>query len=196
MEIDKGSFLEVSSGASGALRVVSILNLADIVRRLSLSQMFESGIPFDSVKGEIYLHGGTIEVARMDVTGGSSFQFSGVSDVKSQSLDGELVATLPVANNLPWVAALTAGLPIAAGVFVVSKVFKKQMNRLSSAVYSIGGFWDDPEVKFDHIFDDTSQGGSDVLVPGGQKSEAAPPFPDEAAGSVPDPREPTQPALP
>ena len=102
----------------------------------------------------------------MNVEGGSSFQFSGVSDVAAQSLDGELIATLPVANNLPWVAALAASLPIAAGVFVVSKVFNKQMNRLSSAVYRIGGSWDEPEVKFDHIFDgSTAKEKATVVMP-------------------------------
>jgi len=98
------------------------------------------------------------------VQGGSSFQFSGVSDVAAQSLDGELIATLPVANNLPWVAALAASLPIAAGVFVVSKVFSKQMNRLSSAVYRIGGSWDEPEVKFDHIFDGSTEKEKATMV--------------------------------
>ena len=157
VKIGRGSFLEAPSGATGALRVVSILNLADIVRRLSLTHMFESGIPFDSVDGEVFLHNGVIEVARMDVQGGSSFQFSGLSDVTTERLDGELVATLPVANNLVWVAALAASLPVAAGVFLVSKVFNKQMNRLTSAVYSIGGTWNDPQVQFDHIFDASSQ---------------------------------------
>ena len=63
------------------------------------------------------------------------------------------MATLPVVNNLPWVAALTAGLPIAAGVFVVSKLFEKQVSQLASAVYSIGGSWDDPQIRLDRIFD-------------------------------------------
>lgn len=153
----EGSFLEAPSGAAGALRVVNILNLADIVGRLSLSHMFDSGIPFDSVDGEIYLHEGTLEVARMDIDGPSSFQFSGLSDVTEQTLSGEIVATLPVANNLPWVAALAASLPIAAGVFVVSKVFDKQMNRLSSAVYSVEGTWNEPQVEFDRIFDDKAR---------------------------------------
>ena len=151
--IKDGRFLEAPSGASGALKVVNILNLADIVQRLSLSHMFETGIPFDSVDGEIFLHAGTIEVAGMDVKGPSSFFFSGVADVEQRSLDGELVATLPVADNLPWVAALAAGLPVAAGVYVVSKLLQKQVNQLSSAVYSISGNWDDPQVEFAHIFD-------------------------------------------
>ena len=97
----------------------------------------------------------------MAVQGGaSSFQFSGVSEVASQSLDGELVVTLPVANNLPWVAALTAGLPVAAGVFVLSKLFESQVNRLTSLVYTTTGSWDEPVVKFDRVFDDSAPGGA------------------------------------
>jgi uncharacterized protein YhdP len=157
VDIGSGSFLEATAGATGALRVVSILNLADIVQRLSLSQMFESGIPFDSVQGEVDVADGMLRIARMDVQGGSSFQFSGVSDLQAKSLEGELVAILPVVNNLPWIAALAASLPVAAGVYVVSQVFNKQVNRLSSAVYTIGGTWNDPEVSFDRIFNNTPE---------------------------------------
>ena len=79
VDIDEGRFLDTPSGASGTLRVVNILNLAEIVRRLSLSHMYESGIPFDQVDGEVFFHAGTIEVPRLDVQGGStSFQFNGV----------------------------------------------------------------------------------------------------------------------
>lgn len=165
VDLGSGSFPEAPGGAAGALRVVSILNLADIVRRLSMSHMFESGIPFESVRGDLLLANGILEVPALEVTGSSSFQFSAVSDIEQQSIEGELVATLPVARNLPWIAALAANLPVAAGVYVASKVFDKQFNRLSSAVYRIDGTWDEPEVKFDRIFDDASQvaeeGGAD-----------------------------------
>ncbi len=157
VDIGEGNFPDVPVGAAGTLRVVSILNLAEIVRRLSLSQMFEEGIAFNKVDGEASLADGSITVASMDVQGSASgFQFSGTSRVESRALDGELVVTLPVANNLPWVAALTAGLPVAAGVFLLSKVFESQVNRLTSVVYSVGGTWDDPVVKFDRVFDDTA----------------------------------------
>ena len=46
---------------------------------------------------------------------------------------------------------------VAAGVFVVSQVFDQQMSRLSSAVYTITGTWQDPEVNFDRIFDHSAQ---------------------------------------
>ncbi len=154
LDIEEGRFLDAPATTSGTLRVVSIFNLAEIVQRLSLSHMFESGIPFDSMDGELYFHAGTVEVPELAVQGASSsFAFNAVSQLDSRELQGELVATLPVANNLPWVAALAGGLPVAAGVFVVSKVFEKQVNRFSSAIYSIGGTWDDPEVKFSRIFD-------------------------------------------
>ena len=155
--VGEGRFLNAPEGASGALRVLNILNLAEIIGRLSLTHMFKSGIPFHGVEGEVFLQDGSIDVANIDVEGSSGgFQFSGVADVLSESLDGNLVITLPVANNLPWIVALTAGLPVAAGVFVVSKVFEKQVNRLTSGVYRVSGSWDDPQVKFERIFDDSS----------------------------------------
>lgn len=186
VDIGKGHFPEAPGGASGALRVVSILNLAEIVQRLSLSHMFESGIPFDEVEGELLLHGGSIEVARMDVDGGaSSFRFSGVSDVKSRTLDGELVVILPVADNLPWVAALTAGLPVAAGVFLLSKVFETPLNRLTSAVYTTTGTWDDPRVEFDRVFDDASSAGTGAAVANGATPVAESPAPLPAQAESP-----------
>ncbi|MEM8562680.1 MAG: DUF3971 domain-containing protein, partial [Pseudomonadota bacterium] len=157
VDIGAGNFPEVSGGASGALRVVSILNLTEIVQRLSLTHMFDSGVPFDTVNGEMFLQNGRVEVPKINIEGGgSSFQFTGASDIASRTLSGELVVTLPVASNLPWVAALTAGLPVAAGVYVLSKVFESQVNRLSSAVYAASGTWDDPKISFDRVFDDTA----------------------------------------
>lgn len=154
----RGRFLETPAGATGALRVVGILNLADLVQRLNITQMFESGIPFHKVQGSTSLSEGTISVPSLAVQGASSsFEFSGVSDIATKQLEGELVATLPVASNLPWVAALAGGLPVAAGVFVVSKVFEKQMKKLSSGVYSVSGDWDDPQIDFSRIFDDSSR---------------------------------------
>ncbi len=195
-----GRFLE--TGSAGALKVVEILNLAGVVERLSLSHVFETGIAFDQMTGEAFFYPGSIELADLTVRGSSSaFAMSGVSDIASRSLDGELVATLPVANNLPWVAALAGGLPVAAGVFVVSKVFEKQVNRLSSGVYRIEGTWNAPEVTFDRIFDDemrTAEGREPVLpIPDDPNSPVVLLLPDDPAllaapqaAPLPDPNQP------
>ena len=163
----EGHFPEAPEGASGTLRVINILNIGEIVQRLSLNERFDSGIPFNELEGEIYLHAGTIEVVKMDIRGpASGFQFSGISDIETRSLNGELVVTVPVAPNLPWVAALTAGLPVAAGVYVLSKVFETPLNRLTSAVYSTTGTWDDPKVEFNRVFDNTASNGTGTPLEG------------------------------
>ncbi|MFK7829143.1 MAG: YhdP family protein [Congregibacter sp.] len=139
----------------GALAMVSFLNLAEVLRGLSLAYMFDAGIPFITADAQVFLHRGMLEIAALHIDGAASrFAFNGLSDLARGSIDGELLVTLPVANNLPWVAALAAGLPVAAGVFVVSKVFQKQVNRMSSAVYGVSGDIQAPEVEFRRLFDD------------------------------------------
>ncbi|EED33892.1 conserved hypothetical protein [gamma proteobacterium NOR5-3] len=139
----------------GALSMISFLNFAEILRGLSLSHMFESGIPFVTASTQLYLQKGMLEVADLKIDGAASaFAFTGLSDLTLGNINGELLVTLPVANNLPWVAALAAGPAVAAGVFVVSKVFEKQVNRMSSAVYEVSGPIETPSVKFRRLFDD------------------------------------------
>jgi uncharacterized protein YhdP len=84
---------------------------------------------------------------------GGYFTFASDIDLLTETLEGELVVTLPLVDNIPWVAALAGGLPIAAGTYVLSKVFEEQMNQLSSGVYSVSGDLNDPEVMFKRVFD-------------------------------------------
>lgn len=147
-----GRVLQSTGGASGALKVVTLLNLAELLQGLNLSSMFESGIPFERASGDLVFNRGQLRIPSLTLDGSASaFRFSGTTNL--EAVDGELVVTLPVASNLPWVAALAAGLPVAAGVFVVSKVFEKQVERMSSGVYSVSGPVDSPQVRLKRIFD-------------------------------------------
>jgi uncharacterized protein YhdP len=87
----------------------------------------------------------------MDMPSGR-MSMAGDFDLLGEQVDGRLVATLPVATNLPWVVALMGGLPAAAGVYVTSKLVEKQVDRLSSISYKISGSWDDVDVEVDRIF--------------------------------------------
>ena len=154
IRLQNGKFLKASAGAQGALKVITILNFADIVSRLSLTQLFESGVPFDQLAIDATADLGLINIDKMNMESSASrFQFSGQANLLDESLDGRLIATLPVASNLPWLAALTGGLPAAAGVYVISKIFEKQVDKFSSAVYSVKGTWQEPELAFDTLFD-------------------------------------------
>jgi uncharacterized protein (TIGR02099 family) len=154
---DDGRFLKSSDAASGALRVFSIFNMANVIRRLKFDfrDVFSKGIYFDSMRGKLSLHNGIVHLQEpLDIKGPSSrFQMTGNIDLNTDVPALRLVATLPVGSNLPWVAALVGGLPAAAGAYVVSKVFEEQVDSFSSAVYDISGTIQQPELTFKKIFD-------------------------------------------
>jgi uncharacterized protein YhdP len=77
---------------------------------------------------------------------------AGNFDMVNETVDGKLVATLPVATNLPWVVALLGGLPAAAGVYITGKLVEKQVDQMSSISYNLAGPWADIEVTVDKIF--------------------------------------------
>ena len=157
LAIDEGRFVNVSDTASGALKAMGIFNLANLTRRLRLdfSDIFGSGISFTELRGEFDFRDGLVETRRpLRVSSPSSrFQAAGQLDFLSDQVDMELTATLPIASNLPWVAALAGGLPAAAGVFIVGKLLERQMDRYSSLVYHISGDWRDPRLEFLRVFD-------------------------------------------
>ncbi len=155
--LKNGRFFKTSDAASGALRVLGIFNMTNIVRRLKFDfrDVFRKGVHFDNMVGELGFSGQRLSLTEpLEVSGPSSrFQMSGNIDLLSEALDLRLVATLPVGSNLPWMAALIGGLPAAAGAYVVTKVFEEQVDSFSSAVYDIHGTVQQPELSFRKIFD-------------------------------------------
>jgi len=152
-----GRFLKTSGTASGALKIVSILNLNNILRRLKLdfSDLADEGVSFDDLEGGFEIKDAYLNINNplLIHSPSSQFLFSGGTDIRTEQLDMELIATLPVAGNLPWVAAaFLGGLPVAAGVYVATKLFQDQVDKVSSAVYTFTGSWDDPELQFKKIY--------------------------------------------
>src|SRR5690606_14012152 len=83
---------------------------------------------------------------------------------------------LPVAGNLTFLAAFATGLPAAAGIYLVSKIFRKQVDQATSVSYSIKGSWDEPRMKFYRLFESESSLRDSVTNPD-QKDSDAPPSP-------------------
>jgi len=154
LELNNGSFLPVSSQATGPLRFISIFNLAGLVQRANVNQLFDPGLTFDKAKGDFSLDGQRVVINEFAIrNGGGSLDLGGNFDIASEVIDAELTVTLPLVENIPWVAALAGGLPIAAGAYLASRVFEDQVTRLSSGVYSVTGPVNTPEVKFIRVFD-------------------------------------------
>jgi uncharacterized protein YhdP len=84
-------------------------------------------------------------------------RLDGRADLIAETIDAHLVATLPVGTNLPWIAALAGGLPAAAGVYLTSRVFNRQVDKLSSLGYRVTGSWEDPDIEVEQIFSDSAK---------------------------------------
>jgi len=144
-------------GSDGFLRLFAVLNFDSLARRLRLdfSDLYQSGLAYDSIDGAMSFERGLVTFSDpVQVRSPSSrLQLSGTANMLDETLDTRLIATLPVAGNLTFLTALAAGLPAAAGVFLVSKLFERQVDQMTSISYTITGDWDDPQVRFDRMFD-------------------------------------------
>ena len=158
LDMQSGSFTSAKAEAEGAMRLLSLMNLSGLFRRANINQLFDPGVTFDSAKGRFEFDRGILRIPEFSVEGsGGYFSFVSEIDLNKELLDGELVVTLPLVENIPWVAALAGGLPVAAGTYLVSKVFEDQVNQLSSGIYSVSGNLDDPQVVFERVFDAKSR---------------------------------------
>lgn len=182
--LSNGQFLETNSTAN-ALRIFSLFNFDTLLRRLQFrfDDVFNRGLSYDQINGGFRLANGQLAIEEaFEVNGPSSrLQMTGSLDLINETVDTRMVATLPISSNLPWVAALAGGLPMAAGVYVAGKIFQKPMEKLSSASYEVTGSWDEPDIKLQRIFDDDAgqTAAPETANPANQQQREQPPTPDD-----------------
>ena len=185
IKLQEGSFYKSPGGSGAVLKMVSLVNFANWLRRLKLdfSDVVGQNLAYNSLSGTLHFEQGVAsfrDPLRMKMPSGR-MSMAGDFDLLNEQVDGRLVATLPVATNLPWVVALMGGLPAAAGVYVTSKLVEKQVDRLSSISYKISGSWDDVDVEVDRIF------ASDLKDEKPQKQKTEPKQKEEPADNDSEP---------
>lgn len=146
-------------GDNPLLKLIGLLNFDTLARRLRLdfSDLSATGLAYEEINGALLFRRGLVHIQQpLQVSTPSSYlQLVGELDVVHETLDTQLVATLPLAGNLTVAAAFTGGVPLAIGVYVVGKIFKNQVERVSSLRYKVTGRWDDPDAKLERIFENT-----------------------------------------
>lgn len=158
-----GLFFQAPGTTTNAfIKIIGLINFDSWLRRLRLdfSDFFSSGVAYDSLKGGLRFRENLMafdEPIVVDLPSGK-MRLLGNADLRAESIDARLVATLPVGTNLPWIAALVGGLPAAAGVYLTSKLFEKEVDKVSSISYQVKGPWGEPEVAVDRIFSDKTGG--------------------------------------
>ena len=160
IESGQGRFVQVERGGTGALKLLGIFDFASLARRFrfDFSDIVDSGYTFDKVTGVVGFNEGRVDIVDPVVIEGASsiFKVGGSVDLDAETLDNDMIVTLPVGRNLPWYAAYSAiatGPLVGAGVFIAQKVFEDQINAMSSAKYKVGGTLDEPQIEFVSIFD-------------------------------------------
>ena len=156
----KGRFVQADSSA--ALKLLGIFDFNQLAKRFrfDFSDVVNKGYSFDKLEGAVAFDKGKFYISEpILIEGpGSNFKVGGTVDLLTRKLDNDMIVTLPVGKNLPWYAAYSAfatGPLAGATVFFAQKVFKNQINQMSSAKYQISGTIDDPDIQFISIFDDS-----------------------------------------
>lgn len=154
-----GNFFRAPGATSNAfIKLISLINFDTWARRLRLdfTDLFASGVSYESLKGGLAFAEGTMGFDAPVVVElpSGKMRLTGRADLVNETLDAHMVATLPVGTNLPWIAALVGGLPAAAGVYLTSKIFEDEVDRVSSFSYRVTGPWGKPEVRVDKVFSD------------------------------------------
>lgn len=164
ISLKDGRFLD--AGETGALSAFGILNFAAIGRRLRLdfSDVYQSGLHFDSVSGKMAIKDGVMTIVdTLDIKGPSAkFAASGSVNLNNKMLNQELSVTFPITSTLPFVAIL-AGFapPVAASLFVGEQLVGDQIEKYTSATYSLTGPWDEPKLQLMKRFDNEIEGKQD-----------------------------------
>ena len=160
LRIRNGSLV---SDSAGALRAFGVLNVNSMSRRLKLdfSDLYQSGVAFDTLRGSARLEQGVLTFTEPLLVDGPSgrFQTSGSTNLVDETLNMKLAVTLPVTSSLPMVAIL-AGFapPVAASIYVTEKLIGDELSRFTSTSYDIGGTWSEPEMTLRRAFDNQVDG--------------------------------------
>ena len=157
-DANEGTLLEVEAG-QGILRLLSVFNIAPIIQRVDFdpTAVFAKGFNFDRIMFDVTLDQSELIIQEpIHIKGRSSeVLFSGNANLVDESLTMDVVVRLPFSNNLKWYVALITGNPTAfLGTMIGSRIFQRQLDRISSAKYRVGGTFTVPEVEFIGVFDD------------------------------------------
>lgn len=161
MTVRHGSFVrgagEGARAGGALLELISFFNFDSWLRRIRVefSDLKRSGMAFESIRGVLHFDQGRVIMDDPVVVNSfsSRLQMAGVVDLVDSSLNTRLVATIPVAGNLTFMAGLGFGLPGVAGMWLISKVFEEQIDKVSSLSFDVSGSLRDPKMKFVRFFD-------------------------------------------
>jgi uncharacterized protein YhdP len=132
-----------------------VLSLQALPRRLLLDfrDVFQQGMAFDRIEGDIALAGGVARTRNLRVLGvQAAVLVDGSADLRQETQDLRIVA-VPEINtagaSLAW-AALNPALGV--GAFIAQLLLNKPMTAAATREFHVTGPWGDPKVeRVEHV---------------------------------------------
>jgi len=145
IEVGQGRILDVEPGAGG--RLFGLLSLREIPRRLALdfSDLFKSGMSFNSIKGHFELRDGNAYTNDLAISSPSAdITITGRTGLRDKDYEQDMVVIPRAGVALPVVGALAGGPVGAAAGLVVQSLIGKRLNRAARSHYTVTGSWQKP----------------------------------------------------
>lgn len=145
LEVKKGRFLQVDPGSG---RLMGLFNVDALARRLTLdfTDVFSKGLAFDRIDAKGRISQGDLFSDGIFIVGPAAMiEARGRAGLAAEDYDMELIIAPDFGGNLTLLSAL-ANPAAGAVVFVMQKLFKKQLAKIVHYRYQVNGPWEDPHV--------------------------------------------------
>ena len=157
---------EDMESTNNILRLVNIFNITDSfekVTNLDFRKLYKRGFSADIVTGKFRIDNKSLRIKEPILLKSGSSQFNWTGDIyrdqkgNLDSLNLEVIVTLPLREYLPAYALVLGG-PITAGVvYIAGKAFERNLDKLSSGKWIIKGDISKPRTEFDGWFEDNTE---------------------------------------
>lgn len=146
LKFAKGRLLDVNPGPG---RVFGLFSITSLPRRLKLdfSDLFKKGFSFDVISGSFTLTEGDAYTSDLTIQGPPArVDISGRTGFSNRDYDQNVVVTPDVSSTVAAASALAINPAVGAAVFLVQKLLKDPLDKLTQFHYEVRGPWADPSI--------------------------------------------------
>lgn len=145
-EIKDGRLLDVEPGAG---RILGLLSFQALPRRLTLdfSDLFQKGFSFDSLAGSFTIEKGNAYTDNLYMDGPAArIEARGRVGLAAEDYDQRVTVIPSISAGLPVAGALAGGVGAGAALFLVEKLLKPGIDKITKVDYRVTGPWANPTV--------------------------------------------------
>ncbi|MEJ2564410.1 MAG: YhdP family protein [Gammaproteobacteria bacterium] len=146
LEIKDGRLLDVEPGAG---RILGLLSFQALPRRLLLdfSDLFQKGFSFDTLAGSFTIEKGNAYTDNLYMEGPAArIDARGRVGLAAEDYDQRVTVIPSVSAGLPIAGALAGGVGAGAAMWLVEKLIKPGIDKITKVEYQVTGPWADPTV--------------------------------------------------